>query len=290
MFFWAFLISYELDCFTSLQERNKWLVGSDPASDFPDLGSGCQRRVFQKSWVGTSEVWGLCSPCSGFLEAHLRENEHRPSLTVVGALGEDQPGLWPVAVRAQPIEWGWGVGARLSSFCETATTHAPAPALSFSLPWPSTCPQKTALPPWGLGDLPHPLCPGDLPGWAQVGCSWSSQQPKAASGFLYSPVLSSLHTLACVILHLGPPLLAFTWPFLTYLLIIITNDTSNSYHLGSYYYDPSTLFVLLYQSFKTPKATKPITKFLFTKLPKFGLIACKMTYGKINWLVLNKVS
>ena len=51
-----------------------------------------------------------------------------------GALGEDQPGLWPVAVRAQPIEWGWGVGARLSSFCETATTHAPAPALSFSLP------------------------------------------------------------------------------------------------------------------------------------------------------------
>ena len=77
-----------------------------PASNFPDLGSGCQRRVSQKSWVGTSEVWGLCSPCSGFLEAHLRENEHCPSLTVVGALGEDQPGLWLVAVRAQPIEWG----------------------------------------------------------------------------------------------------------------------------------------------------------------------------------------
>ena len=41
-----------------------------------------------------------------------------------------------------------------------------------------------------------------------------------------------------------------------YLLIIITNDTSNSYHLGSYYCDLSTLFVLSHGKGLTPFSDK----------------------------------
>ena len=130
-----------------------------PASNFPDLGSGCQRRVSQKSWVGTSEVWGLCSPCSGFLEAHLRENEHCPSLTVVGGSGR-RPARLVAGGLESPAHRGGGARVRDSqAFVKLPLPMHQHPLSASPCPDPAPVHRKrlSHLEVWGTCPIPSVL-------------------------------------------------------------------------------------------------------------------------------------